>query len=1103
MSIKLTAVLLITSIMQVSATASYGQRLSLQQKDVTLKQVFKEIKKQTGYDVFYRSGKLKANQRIQANFVNAPLDDVMKACLQQQALDFVLYENTIIIKEKEKTIIDKLKEKLHLPVPFSGRITDSKGESLPGVSVRLKGTMVATTTDDNGNFTLELPGDTGTLVFSYMGYVTTEVPVTSSNTTLSIKLEEDTKALSEVVVVGYGVQRKSSMTAAISTVKMKDVENAPRPNILSSLEGRVPGLTVTETSGEPGSAPSLLVRGVGTIDGASSPLVVIDGSPNGNLATLAPGDIESISVLKDAAAAAIYGARAANGVILVTTKQGGQMDKAVLSFNSYVGMQQPTRTPGTISSVDYATLVNEAAFNEGRPAVYSEDDLRLFKEGTDPDMHANTDWLGEVMQKDAPIVNNYLSVSGNSKIGKYFVSGEYLYQKGSVKHIDHFNRINLRANLTSKISDKLQLQVLTTYLRTNRDAADMMGIFSNALRASATSPVRFSDGHWGGQMFANGNHLWTTGNQVSVIENYGPVENNWSNYTINANLEYKAIDGLTLKLMGVYQASNTDNSHYNPRLESWDFITRSVSQVIPNNLNEYWSKDNKYDLQATATYEKDFGKHYFKALGGYSLESYRNDYITAYRRDFINDGIYELNGGDAATQTNGGGADHWAFMSGFGRLNYSFDERFLLEFTARYDGSSRFAPGRKWGFFPSVSAGWNLQRESFLQSWDALDMLKLRFSIGQLGNAEKTGLYESYAKLESGPQYNFNNIQVVGVLLGNPANPYLSWETTTTYNLGLDGSIHNGLLGFEADIWKKHTRDILLSVPVSTIIGLPSSRITTNAGEVASHGFDLMLSHNRQVNADFSYNASVTVSGWKSWIIDLKDRATPYSTEFRPGEDLGNIYGYEAIGIINSEDQLNAYKVLEGVPPQIGMGDLMYKDQNGDKRIDYMDAVKIGNSYVKMQYGVNLGMQYKAFDFSVFFQGAGNTDRMIGDYIKNVLLNYNSPLAVHLDRWNADNRNASAAYPRILQNYDHNRSQSGWWIKNGAYVRLKNLQVGYNVPSKALNRLNIQGLRAYAAATNLFTIAPDYVDGFDPERDVINTWYPNFRVVSLGINLKL
>ena len=1101
MSIKLTLALMIAAVVQVNA-AAVAQKLNLQRNSVSLKQVFKEIKMQTGYDVFYHAGKLNASQKINAQFHNSSLDEVMKACLQQQALEYTLYEKTIVIKEKPAVTTRNLFGAFTPAEPITGKITDNKGLALQGVTVQLKGTANATTTDSAGRFTLSMPGETGVLVFTYMGYAVKEVTVAAGNNHLSINLEEEPRALNEVVVVGYGTQRKASMTAAVSTVKMKDVENAPRPNIISSLEGRVAGLTITETSGEPGSAPAMLVRGVGTIDGATGPLVIIDGVPNGNLSSLAPGDIESISVLKDAAAAAIYGARAANGVLLVTTKQGGATDKALLNFNSYVGMQQPTRMPETINAYDYASLVNEAAFNEGAAPKYTEDDLRLFRDGGDPDMHANTNWLKEVTQKNAPIVNNYLSASGNSKVGKYFVSGEYMYQKGSVKTIDHFNRINLRANITSKISDKLQLQVLTGYLRTKRDAADVMNIFSNALRASATSPVKFSDGHWGGQMFANGNYLWSTSNQVASIAQYGPVENNWSNYNINANLEYKPVSGLTLKFQGAYQASNSDAMYYNKRSESWDFINRKVSQTVPNSLTENWGKDRKYDLQATGTYEKRWGQHAFKLLAGYSQESYRNDYISAYRKNFINDGIFELNGGDASTQTNSGGADHWAFMSGFGRLNYSFKDRYLLEVTGRADGASRFAKGHRWGYFPSVSVGWNMDKEQFLRSVSWLDMLKLRASIGQLGNADKTGLYDSYAKLVSGAQYTFNDVQVVGVLLDNPANTNLSWETTTTYNLGLDGSIRNGLLGFEIDFWQKNTNDVLLSVPVSTIIGLPSSRLTTNAGKVASHGFDLMLSHTKRISRDFSYNASLTVSAWRSWIVDLRDRATPYSTEFRPGEDLGNMYGYQVAGIINDQKELSDYKKLNGVSPQVGLGDLRYIDQNSDNTIDFKDAVKIGNSYTKLQYGLNLGAQYKAFDFSVFFQGAGNTNRVIGEYIRNVLQNYNSPLAIHLDRWTVDNPNPNAAFPRTLQNFDQNRANSSWWIKNGAYVRLKNLQIGYNLPQAFLGRLGIQGFRAYLAASNLFTIAPGYVAGFDPERDIINTWYPSFRVVSAGINLK-
>lgn len=1098
MRIKIIVLLVISMAVQVNA-AVHAQKFTLQERNVSLKEIFREIKKQTGYDVFYKSSVLNANQKINASFSDSPLNEVMQTCLQKQPLDFVVYENTIVVKEKHTQSKDVTAESQGIRI--QGTVTDTKEVRLPGVTVQVKGTSVAAVTDVDGNFTLTLPEDSATLVFSYMGFATKEVKVSASNNPVLVKLEEAYKDINEVVVVGYGTQKKSSMTAAISTVNMKDIANIPRPNVISSLEGRVPGLTVTETSGEPGSSPTLLVRGVGTIDGATDPLVVVDGTPNGNLANIAPGDIETISVLKDAAAAAIYGARAANGVILVTTKQGGSIGKTLLSFNTYTGLQQPTRTPRTLNSYEYATLVNEAAENEGRTTVYSDDDLRLFKEGTDQDMHANTDWLDAVLLKNAPIANNYLSASGNSKVGSYFISGEYLYQKGSTRDIDHYHRTNLRANVTSRISDKLQLQLLTSYSRTNRDASDVTNIFSNALRASPTSPIKFSDGHWGGQMFANGNYLWATSNQVSVIKQYGPVENNMTNYNVNANLEYKPVTGLTLKVQGVYQTSNSDASYYTRKSETWDFINRTVSQTVPNSLNENWGKDVKYDLQAMGTYEKDFGKHAIKLLAGYSQESYRTDNISAYRKDFINDGLYELNAGDAATQTNNGSADHWAFMSGFGRLNYSFNDRYLLEVTARYDGSSRFAEGHRWGFFPSVSAGWNIEQENFMKNITWLDMLKLRASVGQLGNAEKVGLYESYANLVSGAQYTFDDTQVVGVLLGNPANPNLTWETTTSYDIGLDGNIKKGLLSFEADVWKKNTDNILLTVPVSTVVGLPTSSITTNAGKVASHGFDLMITHAGNISKDLHYNVSFTLSAWKSWIIDLKDRATPYSTEFRPGEDLGNIYGYKTVGIISTQKELDDYKKLKNVAPQVSMGDLMYQDVNHDGSIDYMDAVKIGNSYTKLQYGVNIGLQYKAFDLTLFFQGAGNTDRQIGEYIKDVLMNYNSPLAINLDRWNLENQNAHAAFPRILQNYDFNRSVSDWWVRSGSYVRLKNLQIGYNLPKKALDHLHITGLRAYLSGTNIFTVAPHYVDGFDPERDINDTWYPSFRVISAGINL--
>jgi len=1099
MRINLALIVLISGFLQVSL-AGYGQGITFSEDNASLVRVLRKVQAQSGYRILY-GDEVVANARpVSVRFRNASIKEVLDKCFEGQPLSYTIRERTIIVQPRPRAEVPQVRPGPPPPVEVRGTVRDNKGEPLPGVSVRVKGTNVSVSTDATGGFSLTAPDNTATIVFTYIGFVTREVPL-SQGLTLNISLEEELKALSEVVVVAYGTQRKSSLTAAVSTVKMDDIRNTPRPDVLQSLSGRVPGLTVEETNSEPGTSPGILVRGVGTIDGSTGPLILIDGSPSTSLSAIAPSDIESISVLKDAAAAAIYGARAANGVLLVTTKKGGEMDKALIEFNTYTGMQSPTRLPGTISSFEYATLVNEALTNEGKAPVYSENDLMLFQRGTDPVMHPNTDWLGAVLQENVPIVNNYLSASGNSKIGRYFLSGEYLYQKGSVKHIDHYNRVNLRANVTSKISDKLQLQVLTSYQHAKRDAAGVMNILSNALRASATAAPRYPNGYYAGTMFANGNYLWRVGNQVQVIENYGPMDNRSSNYTVNGSLEYKPVKDLTLRLMGVYQAGTGDSSSYQGQFETYDFFERTV-ELGRNSLTERWGKQNKYDLQATATYEKRFGNHYLNVLGGYSQESFRHDRLWAYRADFINDELHELSAGDAATQTNGGRADHWAFMSGFGRLSYNFKERYLFEFTGRYDGSSRLAAGHQWDFFPSVSAGWNIQKENFMQNARWLDLLKLRFSVGQLGNAEKLGLYEPYPRLDVRPAYTFNDGLVVGVLYGNPANPELSWEVSTTYNLGLDASVKNGLFAVEADIWKKETNDILLTVPVSTIVGLPAPSMTTNAGSVASHGFDLVLSHNKQVNSDFRYNASFTISGWRSWVVDLKDRATPFGNEYRPGGDLGDYYGYEAIGIINSEEQLANYRNIENVVPQTGLGDLMYKDQNGDGKLDYMDNVKIGNRYVKTQFGLNLGFQFKAFDLAVLFQGAANTDRVWDGYTKNALMNYESPLDLHLDRWTPENQNADALVPRLLMNYAHNRQTSSWWIKSGEYVRLKNVQLGYNLPDKLLQSLKIRSLRAYVAGSNLFTYAPDYVDGFDPERDIYDQWYPNFRVVSLGLNLK-
>jgi len=1101
---KLLILLALITSFQVNASA-LAQRITLVEKNAKLDRVFRKINKQSKIDFIYKTGQLKKAKPVTIQVYEKPLEDVLSLIFSGQPIDYVVKNKTIIIQDK-KNIRDDIDKLLLFPIKeqnltVKGRVVDKNNEPLTGVSVLEKGTKNGVTSGANGEFALTVTDKSATLLFSYMGYVHQELPASADLS--HITLQEDLANLDEVVVVGYGTQRKSSMTAAITTVNTDEIQNIPRPNVYSALQGRVAGLTINETSGEPDASPSLLVRGVGTIDGSTGPLILVDGTPTGTLNEIPAQDIESISVLKDAAAAAIYGARAANGVILVTTKQGkiGET-KPVVQLNSYVGLQTLAQFPKKLSAYEYATLVDEVHRNDGKSAVYSDKDLEMFKNGQTDDFHGNTDWKKETIMNVAPIYTNHLSVSGNGKMGRYYVSGEYVDQKGMVKKIDNYNRVNFRANITSDISKKMQLQFMTNYIRTDKDASGLASVFQNVLSASPTANVRYNDGNWGSMIFANDRYLWDTGNPVKMINEYGPKETHWNTLNTSANLSYTPLEGLVLKGMGTYRNSWLDAQNYNRSWMSWDPLKQEIAQTGPASLWENWSKEYKYDVQLTGTYEKNIEDHAFKVLAGYSQESLRSDYIEAYRKVFINDEIYELNAGDASTQTNGGGADQWSFSSFFGRLNYSFQDKYLVETNLRYDGSSRFAPGQQWGLFPSVSVGWNIHKELFLAKYSFIDNLKLRLSAGQLGNAEKVNLYLWFPKIESGPYYNFDGKLVFGTRPGEFANKDLTWETTTSYNAGLDGSLFGGKLNFEVDLWKKNTDDILLVVPISTTVGSPSSNLTVNAGKVGSQGFDLSLGTKGNFSDNLRYAVNLSLTGWHSWIIDLQDRATAFSTEFRPGEDLGNYYGYESLGIINDEETLDRYKKLENVAPQTDLGDIQYKDQNGDGKLDYLDNVKIGNSYTKNNFGLNFSIGYKGFDAQLFFQGAFNVDKQIVGNTRTSFINFQSPDANQLDRWTTENRNADALFPRLRKEYNVNTGpNSSFWVKDASYVKLKNLQIGYSFSDKVTKKLSLKGLRVFVTGTNLFTIAPNYLKGYDPEVDMNPSTYPTLRVYAAGVNV--
>ncbi len=1088
--------------------------MSIHMDNSTMKEIFSYIEKNSEYIFVYNKSNVDLNKKISVGVDDQTVESILNKILTDTDLEYFIRGRQVIIRKKE--VVTEKAELSFLPqqdnkITVRGSVKDSKNETLIGVNIIVEGTMNGTITDHEGNFVLNNVDPNSTLKFSYVGYKTEAIPL-QKKTELDVRLLEDQGLIDEVVIVGYGSQRKSSLTAAVTTVKSSELTNIPTSSLISTLQGRVSGLTITQGTGEPGTGPGIQIRGVGTIDGDTGPLYVIDGVPGGgNFNNISPNDIESISVLKDASAASIYGARAANGVILVTTKKGAiNTDKPTVEFSSNIGFQTAGTMPEKVSAYEYATLLNEASVSDGNSPVFDENDLNMYRNGQIDDLHGgNTNWKKMLIKDVAPIYTNHIGVSGNGKIGRYYFSGEYIHQDGLVKDIDKYNRLNLRSNITSDINDKIQLQLMTSYTRTHKTAENASNVFAQINRIAPIANAYYEDGHYGSMIFAKGNYLSDILNPVQWVGQYGPRDDNKNDLLTSANIRYTPIKDLVLNAMGSYNLKSSDVSHYTRTGISWNPITNSVSQSSPNSMSESWSKEVKYDLQLTANYEKTINNHFFKILGGFSMESWRTDDIGAWRKDFINDSLYEINAGDAATSTNSGGAKRWSVASFFGRLNYTFYDKYLLEANFRYDGSSRFAPGNQWGFFPSGSIGWNINKEGFMEDVDIVDQIKLRASIGQLGNSEKVDIYLWYAGIENGGFYNFNNTLAIGTRPGRFANTDLSWETTTTYNVGVDGSLWNGKLNLEVDFWRKNTHDILLTVPISTVIGAPKphkdaqdNQLTVNAGKISSHGFDITVGSRGNISRDLTYDVKFSLTGWNSWVVDLKDRATQFGN-LRPGEDLGNLYGYECLGIINDEETLALYKTIDGVDVNYTkLGDLQYKDQNGDGKLDYMDKVKIGNENTKNSYGININLGYKDFDLMILFQGAFNVDKYFSDDCRSAFGGFRSIYDHHLDRWTEDNPNPNAKYPRIRKDRSFNTSDSDYWVRSGAYLKLQNLQIGYNIPQTVLSKIKIENLRVYASGTNLFTIAPDIPKGFDPQTNIQPFVYPMLRVFSVGINVK-
>lgn len=1005
-----------------------------------------------------------------------------------------------------------------------GVVKDSNGEPLLGVNVLVKGTAIGAVTDIDGNFSFEAPAGC-TLVISYIGFESQEVKV-KGNAPLNIILKEDSEALDEVVVIGYGTQKKVNLTGAVSAVTGEEIAKRPVSNTSTMLQGQMPGLRITSDKGQPGNeSVQMRVRGQGTYSSAgSNPLVLINGV-EGDLATLDPNIIESVSVLKDAASASIYGSRAANGVILITTKNGSEMKERVsVRYNGNFAVHNPTTLLDLIwDSPTYMKYFNMAKENSGSPITerYTQEMIDAYTNPTDPQKYPSFNWL-DYMFDPAFVQQHNVNVSGTIGKTSYNASLSMLNQPGTMKG-QEYQRYNASLDLTSQVNDWVKIGMYFTGSRSYRQETrqgDTDAYLSTISQAPTYMPWLPDDGS-GIKRYTSKAYTFESNNKnmvaIAETENFKKYVNTDAN--VQAWAEIKPFKGLTWYTKGAirYKAQHykdwgaipTPIYFYHDGTQNGTLNTNGTG--LTSNM-EYSTYVNlytylKYDWLSS---NKD---HSLSAMAGYSLESYRYDVLQGYRQDY-DFPLHELNAGNSSVQTNSGSSQEWGLVSGFFRLNYGFKDRYLVELNARYDGSSRIASQSRWGVFPSFSLGWRVTEEEWMKDlqWDWLNSLKLRGSWGLLGN-QNIDLYSYYALVSTGKDYGFNNTDLSsGVAQTAISNQNLKWETTAIGDFGADLTLFNGF-NVTFDWYKKRTYDILRKAQGNALLGLDAPYI--NDGEMVNKGIEVSLGYNGYVRDGFfeglSYNANV-------YFDRSRNTLTKYGADYitnglicSEGLPYESFYGYKAIGIFKDDDE------VRNSPKQFNdntqAGDIKYADISGpdgvpDNVVDEYDRTVIGNRFPNFEYSVSLGASWKGFDLSLLGQGVSGVDHYASGWGLRPFYQGTPISQDYIDNmWTEEHTNAK--YPRLYfadMGGTKNQRESTYWLYDGSYFRLKNLTFGYTLPKALTQKAKIQRLRVYFSGDNLLTFTK-FPQGGDPERNYNSTkgtrlvYYPQNRIISFGINL--
>jgi TonB-linked SusC/RagA family outer membrane protein len=990
----------------------------------------------------------------------------------------------------------------------SGRITDKNGEPLIGVTVAVKGTNTGTSSDVSGRFKVQVPSADAVLVFAYTGYQNKEVAVGTA-TSLEIQLDETASLINEVVVVGYGAQKRSNISGAVSTITSEEISELPILRTEQALQGRTAGVQVTQNSGSPGSALTVRVRGTGTINN-SDPLYIVDGIPVDGLDFLNPNDIESINVLKDAASSAIYGARGANGVVLITTRSGKKNQEGKIRYESYFGVQSTWKKANLLSAEQYAILSNEAHIAAG---------VKPLPEFSNPAaLGQGTDWL-DALFTTAPMTSHQISLTGGSDKSTYSISGNYFNQEGIVGGDKAaFQRYTVRVNGTHEVKKWLNIGTNVGLTALSRNGLAENNEFTTplvrALNMDPVTPIRKADGTFAYSRYSDTDIT----NPINAIEQ---THDRWRSNRLVGSVfgELTLAQGLTFRSAYSVDATFASQGIFFPRFDlSNDPVLSDAPAGEKRLINSVVKNDNtwrNWQWENVLSYQKTFAEtHVFNFTAGttalYNFHEYSGGANTNLPSNDPDDAYISNTIDPITTQSAYGGADESALNSYFGRVNYAYDDRYVVSAAFRMDGSSRFGANNRFGYFPSLSAGWIVSHEGFWKG-DLINFLKLRASWGQNGN-DKIGNYSFTTVVNSGQNYTFGPNQTItnGSVSLRAANPDLKWETITQTDFGVDMELLQGRFNFTGDYYIKNTSDMLYAAPVPLTAGTEAP--VRNVASVKNTGLELALNYRNRDRA-FKYSVGGNISFVKNEVTSLGNGGEPVFagrvqsanasvTKTEVGQPIGAFFGYVTDGIFQTQQEVNEGPFQnEATAP----GDIRFKDQNSDKIIDENDQVYIGNPAPKFTYGANIDFEFKGFDLGIFLQGSQGND------IYNATVRYdftyvNRPVSV-LNRWTG--AGTSESEPRVnLSDPNQNARVSNRFVEDGSYLRVKNVQLGYSLPASLLKKVKCDKFRLYVSAQNLFTFTK--YTGLDPEIGAYNGaleagidrgFYPQARVWLGGVNV--